>query len=168
MLLVQVHVLSASRAGPKDLLEFCVLLFGMNTVLIPRILSSLPETRCSFTTVRKPQLHTSLFAWLSTLLFSSVLTSSPYYLPVLSGALLFVPESSPQIPMSLLRPETLASSSSLSYFFLPCVQVIITAPSPPSALLEVCRPFSLSPLGLSQNPQADTLPSPRGTPPAPW
>lgn len=48
MLLVQVHVLSASRAGPKDLLEFCALLLGMNTVLIPRILSSLPETRCSF------------------------------------------------------------------------------------------------------------------------
>lgn len=88
----------------------------------------------------------------STLSFScldirpSLQAQAPYVSPLPSEALLFIPKCSPQIPKRPSRPETLASSSSLSYFFLLCVQVIITAPSPPSAFLEVCRPFSLSPL----------------------
>lgn len=115
----------------------------MNAISLPRMLHSLPETLLLHNYGKASAPHFPLRAQLSTQLFSSWLPSSPNYLPVPSGALLFIPPCSPQIPMRLPRPEPLASSSSLSYFFLPCVQVIITAPSPLSALLEVCRPFSL-------------------------
>lgn len=123
----------------------------MNAIPLPRMLHSLPETRLLHNYGKASAPHFPLPAQLSTQLFSSWLLSSPDYLPVPSGALLSIPQCSPRLPMSLPRPETLASSSSLSYFFLPCVQVIITAPAPLSALLEACRPFSLSPLGLSQS-----------------
>lgn len=151
-----------------DLLESCGLHFGINAFSIPCTLSSHPETLLLHSYGKASAPHFPLLVLCIHLALVLGTLPLPATCPVPSGALLFTPQCSPQIPMSLPRPETLASSLSLSYFFLPCVQVIITALSPPSALLEVCRPFSLPLLSLSQNPHADTLPSPRGAPPAPW
>lgn len=158
---------AAFRAGPKDLLESYTLHLGTNAIPVPRMPSSLSETplRHCYGTASAP--HLPCCALLASQSLSSGLPFSPHYLP--DSSLLFTHQGSPQIPTNLPKPETLASSLSLSYFFLPCVQVIITAPSPPSALLEVCRPFSLSLVHLSQTPCADTLlPSRRGAPPTPW
>lgn len=65
---------------------------------------------------------------------------TPSTCPVPSGALFSSHLTTPKAPQGQKPWRHL----SLSYFFLLCVQVIITAPSPQPEFLEVCRPFSLS------------------------
>lgn len=82
-------------------------------------------------------------SWLEWVPISAAQTSL-FYLP---SAFRDPPLHPPMLtshPQELLKARNLGVILSLSYFFLLCVQVIITALSPRPAFLEVCRPFSLS------------------------
>jgi hypothetical protein len=117
-------MIAVFMVSPKDFLECYPLHYGMTATSISRALSYVLTLPCSVL-----QFWAPFLTLLPAQGLQELSSSSP---------------CSPHIPKSLSRPETLASSSSLSYFFLLCVQVIITTLSPPSAFLEVCRPFSLS------------------------
>lgn len=103
-----------------------------------------PSPGCSV-----PSLHTdtslghadsSCLEWVSL----SAVQASPFYLSSAFRGPLPQPPVLTSQPQGLLKARNLGVIFSLSYFFLLCVQVIITAPSPQPEFLEVCRPFSLS------------------------
>lgn len=106
-------MLTALRDGPKDLLEFCALCFGMNATFISRMLSSLPETSLlhSYGEARAPHvlsfpvIHPTLqfptpflsplpaSSFRSTPLHPSALTSEPHEPPKARNlGVIFIPE----------------------------------------------------------------------------
>lgn len=145
-------MLAAFKAGPKDLLEFCTLHFGMNAISIPRMLSSLPETLLLHSCGKASAPHFPPLASLSTQFCSSGLPSSPHYLPSSFRI-------SPRHPSTLTSdPHEPPKARNLGIIFVPDLFFPPTCPSHYyCSVSSVCTSGSLLPI---QPLTAPTQPKP--------